>query len=311
MHGLRPRHFLPITASLVAQMAHHSALLSPRTRQKCSALATWPILRQAPSVRLTLAPLGNFDVGALCAALIVFVAYRFKTLTIGGAIAAFVVGTCAFGGLGFRGAAILLAFFVTSAALSHVGRAQKQRSVDGGKHGPRDGGQVIANGGVGAICALLALGPDPRWSVAFAGAFAAATADTWATEVGTPFGGLPHSIFTWRPVAVGLSGGVTIIGSLAAGAGALLIGAIAYAVGLGQMAAIVAGGLAGMLCDSLLGGSLQSLRWCPQCQRACETEPHACGATTTPIRGFTWFSNDVVNFAATLCGALVALALMR
>ncbi|MBD5656320.1 MAG: DUF92 domain-containing protein, partial [Candidatus Eremiobacteraeota bacterium] len=60
--------------------------------------------------------------------------------------------------------------------------------------------------------------------------------------------------------------------------------------------------------DSVLGASLQSLRFCPQCRRPTEREPHGCGANTSQLRGLSWFGNDGVNFAATLVGAAVAFA---
>ncbi len=260
-------------------------------------------------MRLSLAPLTNFDVGALLAALVAFAAWRAGALTAGGAAGAFLVGTATFGALGLPGACVLLAFFVSSVALSRVGKARKAALVDAGKQGPRDGTQVFANGGVAALCALLALGGDQRFAAAFAGAFAAASADTWATEIGTLIGGRPRSILTFRTISAGLSGGVTFAGTLASVVGALLVAAVAAAAGFGSIAAIGLAGVAGSLADSVLGASVQSLRWCPQCERACETDPHACGANTRPIRGASWFGNDAVNFSATLAGALVAFAL--
>ena len=189
-------------------------------------------------------------------------------------------------------------------------RAQAQtRRI--GKAGPRDASQVLANGAVAALCALAALYLDPRYAAAFAGSLAAATADTWGTEIGTLVNAPPRSIFTLRPINTGLSGGVTAAGTLAEFAGALFIAAIAYSVGFHHFLPILAGGVAGALVDSLLGGSLQSLRWCPNCKRPCETEPHVCGANTTPIRGLTWFTNDTVNFACTITGAALAYALAR
>jgi len=262
-------------------------------------------------VRLTLAPLTNFDIGGVAAALIAFAAFRMSALSGAGALAAFVIGTAVFGGLGIPGAYVLLAFFIPSVALSRAGRERKRLLVDIGKSGPRDAAQVLANGGVAAACALAAAYLDPHFAAAFAGSLAAATADTWGTEIGTLVRAQPRSIFTLRPVATGLSGGVTALGTLAELAGAGFIAAVAWSVGFRSFFAILAGGVAGAALDSLLGGSLQSLRWCPNCKRPCEIEPHTCGANTRQIRGLGWFGNDTVNFACTLAGALVAFALAR
>ncbi len=185
---------------------------------------------------------------------------------------------------------------------------------------------MFANGGVAAACALAALWLDARYAVGFAGAFAAATADTWGTEIGTLARGTPRSILTFRPIATGLSGGITRVGTLAELAGAIAIAGVATIAGLAAASAgahahattgmrlavaVAAGGFAGALADSFLGASVQARRWCPQCSRATEREPHGCGANTTPLRGLSWFGNDAVNFAATFVGASVAITLAR
>jgi uncharacterized protein (TIGR00297 family) len=259
--------------------------------------------------RVTLAPLTRFDIGALAAAIVAYIAVRLRLLTAGGALAAFAIGTATYGALGPPGAAVLLAFFVTSAVLSRVGRSVKRTLVDAGKAGARDAAQVLANGGIAAACALCALGGDVRFVAAFAGAFAAANADTWGTEIGTLARRQPRSLLTLRPVATGISGGVTLAGTLAEIAGAATVAASAALLSAHVVWPALAGGVAGALADSALGASLQALRWCPQCRRACETDPHACGANTSLVRGASWIGNDAVNAFATATGAAVAFAL--
>ena len=259
---------------------------------------------------LHLAPLTDFDIGAVAAACIAFLAYRARSLDAGGALAAFAIGTATFGALGLPGATVVLAFFVTSVALSRIGRTRKRSVlIDVGKTGARDATQVLANGGVAALCALAALYLAPRYALAFAGAFAAATADTWGTEIGTLVAHPPRSILTLRPIPTGLSGGVTWAGSLAELAGACAIAGVALTLDRRAFFAVAAAGLAGAFADSVLGASVQTLRWCPNCKRATEREPHGCGANTSPLRGFDWVGNDAINFAATLVGAAVAYAI--
>jgi len=203
---------------------------------------------------------------------------------------------------------VLFAFFLPSTLLSRYGRARKARLVDAGKHGARDAAQVFANGGIAAAAAVAAaVTHNPALAAAFAGAFAAASADTWGTEIGTLSTERPRSILTWRPVAAGLSGGVTSLGTAAEIAGAFVVAAVAeYSAGL-PLFAIAAGGIFGALADSAIGACAQALRYCPQCARNCETDPHACGTPTQLVRGARWLDNDAVNAAATLSGALVAL----
>jgi len=165
---------------------------------------------------------------------------------------------------------LMLAFFVSSSLLS--------------KKTTRNHRQVLANGGVAALAALAG-----SWA-AFAGALAAATADTWASEIGRRARTPPRLITNGKPVPAGTDGGMTVLGTVGGIAGA---GFVAELAGLlpraggpglahpGWFAAVVAvAGVVGMLVDSLLGATVQG-----------------------KVR---WIDNDVVNLAATLTGAACA-----
>lgn len=244
--------------------------------------------------------------GALLAAIVAGIAFRIRALTLDGALAAFAVGTAVFGAGGWPAAAVLFAFFLPSTLLSRIGRARKRDLAGGDKHAARNAWQVLANGGVAAVCALLAPRAGAAFAAAFAGAFAAASADTWGTEIGMLSPERPRSLATLRPTLPGLSGGVTALGMLATLGGAACVAGVAALAGVAAFATVAAAGFAGALVDSLLGATAQALRWCPVCARACETNPHDCGTPTTLRRGVAWLENDAVNFAATLAGALVA-----
>lgn len=244
------------------------------------------------------------------ASAVAWAAKRLGALSRSGAWAAACVGALVFGCAGWQGAAVLFAFFLPSALLSRLGRARKRALLDTGKHGARDAWQVLANGGIAALClAGGALAHLPALMVAGAGAFAAASADTWGTEVGTLLRGSPRSILTLRPIAAGLSGGVTMGGTLAQAAGAALVGGVAAASGLALWWVVTAAGFCGAVLDSLLGASLQLLRYCPRCERTCETDPHHCGTPTRAVRGLRWIENDAVNALATAGGAAAAYCL--
>jgi uncharacterized protein (TIGR00297 family) len=213
---------------------------------------------------------------------------------------------------------VLFAFFFTSVGMSSVGRRRKQQLESVEKGGPRNAWQVVANGGVATLCAVVAA-LLTRGSTApshgayallwgFAGAYAAATADTWSTEIGSAFGGVPRSIAGFRPIAPGASGGVTVIGSAAMVAGAAWI-ALVWALPQQNVRAfwiVTAAGIAGAAFDSLLGATLQIVFSCPKCERTTELREHTCGARTIPHAGLAWMTNDTVNAFATVAGAVVA-----
>ncbi len=228
-------------------------------------------------------------------------------LTALGGIAAIVIGACTLAGGSWRFAAVLLAFFIPSTLLSRVGKARKARLVDIGKTGPRDAFQVLANGGVAAFCAILFLVTrNAVWAAGFAGAFAAASADTWGTEIGTLMRGKPRDILTLRPIERGLSGGVTFGGTLAVIAGGLFVAAVAQVADVATWWIVAVSGIAGAFADSIIGAGAQELRYCDACARVCETDPHVCGNRTRLVRGASWMSNDVVNAVCTVVGAAAA-----
>jgi len=189
-------------------------------------------------------------------------------LSKGGAISALVVGAAVWAGAEARGFLLLLVFFVTSSALTRGG-------------GRRGAAQVFANGGVAAACALLS-----HWYgallPAFAGALAAAAADTWSTEIGARSAKPPRLITTWQSVEAGTDGGVSWLGSAGGALGALVIAASALLLGLVSrpLAPMVAlAGFVGATLDSVAGATLQRR---------------------------SWMNNDAVNLLATAAGAVVA-----
>ncbi len=252
----------------------------------------------------------RYGAGALLAALVSIVALRARALSPSGAIAAFLVGTATFGAGGWQATLVLFAFFIPSTLLSRIGYARKRALVDVGKQGARDGRQVLANGGIAALAIVLSSKLGAPLSAAFAGALAAASADTWGTEIGTLAKGAPRSILTLAPIPAGLSGGVTLQGSIAEVAGAALVAASATLCGVAPFVPVFAAGVAGAFIDSLVGAGAQALRWCPSCVRACETDPHVCGTPTVIHRGAAWLENDAVNLIATLSGAALAFAVV-
>jgi uncharacterized protein (TIGR00297 family) len=253
----------------------------------------------------------QFAAGALLAAAIAFAAYRVRALSTDGALAAFAVGAIVFGAGGWQSAFVLLAFFVPSSLLTRLGRERKSALRGAEKPAPRNAWQVLANGGIAAVCALAALGWRVPFAAAFAGAFAAASADTWGTEIGTLSRRPPVSILTFRPLETGLSGGVTLLGTAATIAGALCVASVAALVQVAPLLPVLFGGIAGALLDSIVGASLQARWWCPACRCECETPQHRCGSVTAMRGGVRWIQNDAVNVTATLCGALVAASLLR
>ena len=253
-------------------------------------------------------------VGLAVAASIAFAARRARSLTTSGAVVATILGTLAVT-VGWSWGTLLILYFVSSTVLSRLGRRRKEERTSPivAKGGQRDAIQVLANGGVFAVAAVAMLvSPSTRWIALGAGSLAAAAADTWATEIGTLLGGTPRSILTLRSVPTGTSGGISLIGTLGAVAGATFVAIVAKLLGWtpGLAAAVAVGGFVGAIVDSVIGATAQSRRWCDACERETERLTHDCGAATRPLRGFEWLDNDVVNFLSNAAGGILAALLV-
>lgn len=248
-------------------------------------------------------------IAAVLAALVALAARRARALSVSGAVAAAAVGFLLFGLGGWRGALALLLFFISSSALSRLGKRRKD-TLAFEKGGERDAGQVLANGGVAALCAaLLPFMPDMSLPLfALLGALAAANADTWATEIGSLARRPPILITTLQPAPTGASGAISAPGTAAALAGALLIGltSLLWQLGADGVVAVTIGGFAGSLFDSLLGATVQAQYRCPACDRLTERRVHCEDQPTERARGVAWMSNDAVNALATAYGAVAA-----
>jgi uncharacterized protein (TIGR00297 family) len=258
-------------------------------------------------------------IGFLLATLVAFAAYRVHSLSKSGAFASAFVGTIIFGIGGLQWAILLLAFFITSTALTRAFKKRKQGLNEKfSKGGQRDAGQVFGNGGVATFFAALHFFvPHETWPfILFAAALAAVNADTWATELGVLNPNPPRMLTDLRKrVEKGTSGGVSLFGTGAALLGSAVIAALAvlfppdgFSLNIGIFLLITFAGLAGSLFDSLLGATVQAMYFCPADNKETEKHPlHTCGTETIHIRGWKWLDNDWVNFA---CGAMGVLAAM-
>ncbi len=252
--------------------------------------------------------------GFILAIIIAFLAYKARSLNKSGALAAAFTGTIIFGIGGWAWAILLLTFFITSSALSRAFKKRKQGLDEKFSKGhERDAGQVFGNGGVATLFAALHFFfPNEIWPwLGFAAALAAVNADTWATELGVLNPHPPRMITNLNKIVEkGTSGGISLIGTLASLTGSALIAVLASLLtdNWSLFLLVTFSGLAGSLFDSLLGGTVQAMYFCPTDKKETEKHPlHTCGTQTVHIRGWKWLDNDLVNFSCGAFGMLVAM----
>lgn len=193
----------------------------------------------------------------------------------------------------------VLTLVILTFASTRLGRRRKELLGVAESRRGRSPAQVAANLGMAAIVssefvqswvidahlAKPTLSPALLFSLSLA-ALAEAAADTASSEIGQVFGGTPRMITTFRRADPGTDGGISLTGTLAGVvASAIVAAAGSWALGGDLLVFIVscAGGIFGLLFDSLLGATVQQ-------------------------RG--WINNDVVNFVSTGSAAAFALALL-
>lgn len=235
-----------------------------------------------------------------------------KALDFSGFLAAIFVGAAIFWGAGFYGAAVLIFFFLTGSVLARL----PSKIEFPGKKAKRDWKQVLANGLWAAILALLyGFKNDEIYYLACVSTLAVACADTVGGEIGLRRAKKTISLANLRTIPPGLSGGVSLAGTIAGLIGAVLLGMVGVfsrrwdlLLSLKLIALISLIGFLGSLFDSVLGAWLQAKYRCSVCKSMLEVPVH-CGRPTLLSSGLGFLGNDRVNFLATLFGALMALIL--
>lgn len=176
---------------------------------------------------------------------------------VAGAVAGFVV--LRFGGWGSY--AVLWAFFLFGTIASKLGYARKEElgtaQSDRARRGAR---HVFANVAVGAWLAYAAgsrthAAAIPVLALSLAGAFAAALADTFGTELGTLYGRRPFLLSRMSAVPPGTRGAVSGAGILGGLVGAAIVAATGAATGLyafRHLWIVIAAGIVGSLAESVL-----------------------------------------------------------
>jgi uncharacterized protein (TIGR00297 family) len=189
--------------------------------------------------------------------------YAAAKLTFLGSVTGAIIGFIVFKGGSFPCFIMLTFFFIVGSAATkwQGGKKTLMNAADTHK-GRRTAAQVLANGGVAALLSLLAWLQPEYLSLAqlmIAGSFAATTADTLSSELGTVYGHRFYNIVTLKKDTRGLDGVVSFEGTLIGIIGAAAIAAI-YALGFGwngHFAMIILAGFTGNVVDSILGAWLE------------------------------------------------------
>ena len=213
------------------------------------------------------------------------VAYATKGVGRAGAAVGALLGTAIWAFGGGPAFALLFAFFVLGTAATKLGFARKAAAgiaqEKGGRRGP---GNALSKTSIPALAALFAAttGHPVLFALALAGAFATAAFDTVSSEVGKAYGRRTYLITTLGAVPRGTDGAISLEGTAAGMAAALLVAGLGGFLGLYPALGMVAVALAAFVAttlESVVGATLEK-------------------------RGL--LDNEAVNFLNSLAGALLA-----
>ena len=198
-----------------------------------------------------------------------YVAYALETASVTGMLTGVLLAFFAvvLGGYGWF--VLLVTFFGLGGLASKYRYEEKlDRGIAQENDGARGGGNVLANSAVALVAVvgyaasgLAGIDASP-FRFAFAGAVAAALADTFSSE----FGGLfdaPRLVTTLERVDPGTDGAVTWQGAAAGLVGAAIIGGLGgvfFGFTPAAVALVAVTGFVGMMIDSVLGATLEGSR---------------------------------------------------
>jgi len=249
--------------------------------------------------------------------LIGLLAYWRKWLTVSGSLAAAFVGVCILWCMRLQGFVILLYFFAMANLFSHLSKKHNNLvdSILEKKGNRRDGVQVLANGGLACLGAILYFTSSTvAGLLIFSASLAEAISDTLAGDAGRLSPHQPFSIRTHLPVKKGLSGGVTFLGLLAgllSSASVALLTIILFKCKNSAVCftIITFSGFIGCVFDSFLGAYYQVHYWDESSSSITEKEfDSVTGDKNDFVRGLKWMDNDMVNFISNLVSVIIVSA---
>jgi uncharacterized protein (TIGR00297 family) len=204
----------------------------------------------------------------LCAVLSLL-SWKLGLLTVSGSLASFAMGGIIgiFGGIGWL--LVLILFALTGFVVTKYKMDLKiKKGVQEGQKGERSYRNVVANGAVPALVAVLSFATGWEGQIPvliYLSAICVAAADTTASELGI-LSDKAYMITTFKKVTPGVDGGVSLFGTawaLVASAFAALVGWLVIMGTVPEVTVLIplVMGITGCFIDSLIGATLETKGW--------------------------------------------------
>ncbi len=256
----------------------------------------------------------TLEIVILLSPFIAFIALSTKSLSFSGGLCGMVLFyLVAFFGEGIVPILHVSILFIVATVVSFVtSRLLRRGSQSKGKH-VRTGKQLVAVGLVAVIALIVYRYTDIRFFfVIYFLTLAEQFADSMASDIGRLTKGKNIDIIRFRPIEKGISGGVSLLGTLCALIASVLLMLVPFLFGLINVEYfLLASAIAfvGTLIDSVLGSLFQALYKCGVCGAKTENSIH-CQAKATLVKGVRWVDNTMVNLITSCFTCLVGCLLL-
>ena len=243
----------------------------------------------------------EFMVISLFIIFILYLTYLKKYLSISGFIGASLMATLIVGYGGINTLLIFITFFISSSILSHINKQDIYL-----KKSKRNINQVYSNGGVALTIFLIShFINNDIMPILILASIASANADTWGTELGKLSLKPPIDIISRKVIKKGMSGGITMVGTIGSMLGSMLIGFLGYFfhIEINAIIIIIIAGFSASIIDSIIGSTYQARFICPKSSAISEKKKLNHYLYT----GNKNINNDVVNI---ICTAIAPITLL-
>lgn len=229
--------------------------------------------------------------------IVAIIVYKLKILNKMGTVWAFAIG-CILLFYNSNAYIILLSFLTIESIIEKIIMEKESREA-------RTKEQVICN----SIMAIIALAfdyfaKDNKYYIIYTSLISCSLGDSIASTIGNKYAKSVYSVTSLKKVDRGISGGISIIGTLCGFIGNLSVAIIYFTlcsldgkIEYKSSLIVVICGFLGMVMDSILGDLFQKKYYCSKCKRNVDGKV-CCGENTKIIGGI--LTNNLVNLISTI-----------
>ena len=207
----------------------------------------------------------DFLLGFLINFILISLFFRVPLMTKGGWISAGVLGSILWGCLSWQGWSSVVIYLLFGSLVTKIGyKFKNEKGIAekrGGKRGPENVWGSAATGLFFAIMVKLNFTNLVFYKIGFAASFAAKLADTFGSEIGKRFGRNTYLITSFRKVARGTEGGISLEGTAASALGALFMSLIMFILNIistkYQFLIVAISGFLATISESFIGAKFQ------------------------------------------------------